>query len=254
VFRAVEAPAAVDKESIVVRLAVRDAVTSETGEMVKDVSVVYSVLGGETGKVKATFIGGDLFRAIIPAQKANAVVSLTPQATDRRNLKGYGATVTVRVKSLSEGSGGTGGTGGTAGSGGTATGGSINEPGAGGEPPGMVGGAGGEPPTTGGTDSGPEPSAGSGGEEPGTSGSSTGGTSATGGTSSSGGTSGNPSEGGVPGEGGVPSVGGSSPSSGSGDDGCSVSTTGTSSSGSGWLAALGLALMAGRRKRRSRGE
>jgi MYXO-CTERM domain-containing protein len=257
VFRAIEKPKAVEGKPIILRMAVKDAVTSETGDMVKDVSVVYLPLGGTGGKVTAKFIGGDLFRAEIPAQAAYTVISVTPQATDRRGQKAYGSTVTVSVKSLADGTGGTGGAGGTGGTGGSATGGG----GSAGTAP-VEGGAGGAPQIPDGTAGEPtEPEPGVGGmpetgtggtDEPGSSGTSTGATSGSDGTgatpSESGGTPGE-SEGGAPSS---PGQGGTSPapSSGSDDDGCSVSTTAPSSKGGGWLAALGLALMAGRRRRK----
>jgi MYXO-CTERM domain-containing protein len=250
-FRAIEKPAAVEGEPIVIRFAVRDAVTSETGDHVKNVAVVYSTPFGSSGKVAATFIGGDLFRAVIPAQEAKTVLTITPQATDRRNLKGFGAPVVVTVKAKSDGSGGSGGSGGGGGTSSAGSGGLAGDAGAAGD---ATGGIGGEPTTeptagTGGTgDPDPEPTAGTGGTEPGTAGSSMGASSGSGGTGAV------SSEGGEPSEGGVPSTGGTtSGGSGSGsgdDDGCSVSSTASSSSSGSWIAALGLALMVGRRRRK----
>jgi len=250
-FRGVEKPVATEGEPIVLRMAVRDAVTSETGDMVKDVSVVYSTPFGTSGKVKAQFIGGDLFRAVIPAQDAYTTITLAPQATDRRNLKGFAPPVAITVKAKpivvppDDGEGGTGGEPPV-----------IVDPGeggAGGEPPVVVepgeGGAPTEPgeePGMAGTSGEPDPDPGTGGKEaeP-TAGTSTGATSGSGGSSTAPAAGGEPSEAGSAGK---PS------SSGSGDDdGCSVSSTATPTSGSGWLAALGLALVAGRRRRR-RGE
>jgi MYXO-CTERM domain-containing protein len=252
VFRAIEKPTAIEGKPIIVRVAVKDAVTSETGDMVKDVSVVYLPLGGTGGKVTAKFIGGDLFRAEISAQPAYTVVSVTPQATDRRDQKGYGSTVTVTVAPLVDGSGGGGAGGSSAGGSGSAGGGASAgtaavEGGAGGEPT-IPDGVAGEPtePGVGGM---PDPGTG-GTDEPGTSGASTGATSGRDGSgatpSSSGGTA-NENEGGSP----SPSTGGTAVSSGSsGDDGCSVSTTAPAPRSGGWLAALGLALVAGGRRRR----
>ena len=232
-FRAIEKPSAIEGQPIVVRFAVRDAVTSETGDMIKEASVVYSTPFGTSGKVPATFIGGDLFRAVIPAQPPYTTITLTPQATDRRDLKGFGSSVAVTVKALSsEGEGGAAGGGSEPGEGGV-----------GGEPPVVSeGGSGGDLPGSAGMSSEPEPSTGGVGEEPGASGTSTGATS---------GSTSTPSEGGAPHDGGAPSIAGTSgrPSS-SGDDGCSVASTAASSSGTGWLSALGLALMAGRRRRK----
>jgi len=240
-FRAIEKPVAIEGKPIVMRLAVRDAATSETGDMVKDVSVVYSTPFGVSGKVKATFIGGDLFRAVIPAQEAYTTITLAPQATDRRGLKGFGTPVAVTVKEAPlppvTGGGGEGGSGGEP---------PVVEPvgGAGGEPPVVEPGVGGEPPVMGSagmpSQMEPDPETGGTGEEP-TSGTSTGASSGSGGK---------------PGEGGAPSSGGttsSPPGGGDDDDGCSVASTRTGKSTSGWLAALGLALALGRRRRASRG-
>lgn len=238
-FRQVEKPTAVEGQPIVMRLAVRDAVTSETGDMVKDVSVVYSSPFSGNGKVKAKFIGGDLFRAVIPAQPAYTTVTLAPQATDRRNLKGFGAPIAVTVLPLPVPGGGEGGAGGEP----PVTG----EGGAAGEPP--VTGEAGMPSTTPGGMAGmasePEPGTAGAGEDPDTGGTSTGATGGTGGTGavSTGATS--STEGGAPGGGSV-----TSPESGSSDDGgCSVSTASGSAS-SGWLAAVGLAFAAVMRRRR----
>lgn len=247
-FRAIEKPLAVEGKPTVIRMSVKDSVTSETGDMVKDVSVVYTIVGGTSGKVKAKFIGGDLFRAEIPAQPAYTVVTMVPQATDRRNQKVYGGGVTVTVKSLDDiANGGTGGTGGTAGTGGGgSSGGGTGGGGSGGTE--SLGGAGGE--DTGGTAGEPtEPSGGVGGEPSSTGG--TGGTTGgTGGTGAAPTEAGAATEGGAPAEGGAPS-GGSTSSSGPVDDGCSVSTTAsTTTSSGGWLAALGLALTLGRRRRK----
>lgn len=238
-FRAIEKPTAIEGQPIVVRFAVRDAFTSETGDMVKEASVVYSTPFGTSGKVPATFIGGDLFRAVIPAQAVYTTITVTPQATDRRNLKGFGSSVAITVTALPSEGEGEGGAGGGDG------GGEPSGGGAGGEPPIVSeGGAAGAPvePGSAGMSSEPEPGMGGTGEEPGSSGTSTGATS---------GSTGTPSEGGAPSDGGAPSAGGTGgkPSS-SGDDGCSVSSTAASSTGAGWLAAFGLALMAGRRRRK----
>jgi MYXO-CTERM domain-containing protein len=238
-FRAVEKPVAIEGKPIVLRVAVRDAATSETGDMVKDVSVVYSTPFGVSGKVKATYIGGDLFRAVIPAQEAFTTVTLAPQATDRLGLKGFGTPVAVTVKEtpvVPPGPSGEGGAGGEP---------PVVEPGRGGaagEPPVVVEpGVGGEPPVMGMAGMPdrmePEPETGAAGEP-----SSSGATSGTGGTDTA--------------QGGAPSIGGtkSTPPSSSRDDdgGCSVSASPSKTHASGWLSVLGLALALGRRRRTRR--
>jgi hypothetical protein len=235
-FRKIEKPTAFEGQPIVIRLAVRDAVTSETGDMVKDVSVVYSSPFNGNGKVKAKFIGGDLFRAVIPAQPAYTTVTLAPQATDRRNIKGFGAPVAVTVLPVPVVDNGEGG--------------------AGGEPPVVVGdgGAGGEPPLVGdggmpsmppdgmsmaGMPTEPEPGAAGSGEEPDTGGTSTGATSG-GGTDSSGAVSTGASS---SSEGGAPSGGSETKAHGGSKDdgGCSVTGAPSRSTNVGWLAAVGAA-------------
>lgn len=243
-FRQIEAPVAVEGQPIVLRLAVRDAVTSETGDMVKDVSVVYSSPFNGNGKVKARFIGGDLFRAVIPAQPAYTTVTLAPQATDRRGTKGFGAPVSVTVLPPPVVGGGEGGAGGEP---------SVGDGGAAGEPP-IVGegGTGGTPPGepgTAGMPSEPEPGTAGSGEEPSTAGSPSGAVGGSSGTAAGGSTS----TGATPaGEGGDPAGGSnSSPSRGSGDDsGCTVVSLAPASGGRGWLATLTLALAVGLRRRK----
>jgi hypothetical protein len=73
-FRAVEHPALVAGKPTIVRVAVLDSHTSEVGQHVS--SVTLDVNGTS---VPARFIGGDLFRAVIPAGTHGTV---TPKATD----------------------------------------------------------------------------------------------------------------------------------------------------------------------------
>jgi hypothetical protein len=87
-FRAVEKPAVKPDTPIVLRLAVVDAYTSETGEHVSEVSVDYQADGGATKKAKAHFIGGDLFRVTILAQPSGTKLTVTPHAVDRAGLTG----------------------------------------------------------------------------------------------------------------------------------------------------------------------
>lgn len=238
-FRQIETPVATEGEAIVMRLAVRDAVTSETGDMVKDVSVVYSSPFGGNGKVKAKFIGGDLFRAVIPAQPAYTTVTLAPQATDRHGIKGFGTPVSVTVLPVPIDDG---------------------EGGAGGEPPVVVGdgGAGGEPPVMGeggmptvpvetgmaGMPDEPEPGAAGSSAEPEAGASSGASSSGGGGAVSSGAMSSS--------EGGAPSAGtAGKPSKGSSDDGgCTVASSAPGSNPGGLLAAFGLVMAAGLRRRK----
>jgi MYXO-CTERM domain-containing protein len=120
VFRAVEAPSAAAGQPVVVRLAVRDSHTSETGQHLTDASIAYTVLGGGGGTAKARFIGGDLYRVELPPQPAGAQLTLVPSAVDRAGNVGTGSPVEITIGTGSAGSGGAGGGAGTGGSGGGA--------------------------------------------------------------------------------------------------------------------------------------
>ena len=84
VFRRVETPVAAAGRPTVLRLAVTDAQTSETGQQVKQVSVSVTVDQKPATEIAAQFSGGDVFRAVIPPQRAGAVLTVTPIAVDRQ--------------------------------------------------------------------------------------------------------------------------------------------------------------------------
>ncbi|HEY3252804.1 MAG TPA: VCBS repeat-containing protein, partial [Polyangiaceae bacterium] len=212
-FRAVETPVAVPGAPTVMRVAVVDGYTSDTGEHVKSVSLSYTVNGGTAKTVPAKFIGGDLFRAVIPAQPEGTILRITPTAVDRVNLTGIGKTIALGV--------------------GVAV------------PPDAEGGAGGEPalPSAGAAGeeeeaagSGPVVSGGTGGS-PGAAGK--GGTAPTAGKGGKGGAQ--------PEAGSDDGTAGSS--TGSDDNGCSCAVAGHERSMTPLLAGLGIALLAFRRKR-----
>jgi hypothetical protein len=85
VFRAVEG---VGSRSIgaaaTVRFAVRDNAVTDTGPRLSAVEVELTPPGGTLQTVKATFMGGDLFRAVLPAQAIAGTVGWRACATDRR--------------------------------------------------------------------------------------------------------------------------------------------------------------------------
>jgi len=216
-FRKVETPVAVVGAPTVLRFAVLDGYTSDTGEHVKSASVSYTVNGGAAKTIPAKFIGGDLFRVVIPAQPDGTLVQVTPTAVDRVGLVGTAAPVTLAFGVIPGGGGG--GTGGGGRSGGEA---GEAEPG--------LAGAGGEA-------EGGGPTVPSGGAP-----TSTGGASSTGGKAAGGGATPDAGASGDPG------AAGSSPGS-SDDDGCGCSVAGQPSSAAPLLASLGLALLAFRRKR-----
>ncbi|HEX5660837.1 MAG TPA: FG-GAP-like repeat-containing protein [Polyangiales bacterium] len=95
-FRAVEKPAAKADAPIVIRFAISDAYTSETGEHVASASVEYEI-EGEKKTEPALYIGGDIFRAIIPAQADGTVVKVTPSAIDHGGLIGSAPSFEITV-------------------------------------------------------------------------------------------------------------------------------------------------------------
>ncbi|MSP26051.1 MAG: hypothetical protein EXR75_13005, partial [Myxococcales bacterium] len=114
---------AVTGGSFALRFAVVDRVVSESGPQVK-AFVRLTVDGAPAADVPARFMGGDVFRAVIPAEAIGAAVVLEPCASDRRGNTGCAAPHSYVV---GEGSGGAGGSasGGSA-SGGSASGGSAS--------------------------------------------------------------------------------------------------------------------------------
>jgi MYXO-CTERM domain-containing protein len=138
-FRAIEVPVPAAGAEIVVRFAVIDSHTSETGEHVKSVTLSYTVGASEEETVPATFIGGDLFRAVIPAQAAGAEVSFAVSATDRVDETASSEPITFKIAAPPVGDGGAGGEAGTPAVAGSPSGGSG---GTGATP--AVGGEGGE--------------------------------------------------------------------------------------------------------------
>ncbi|HET7539528.1 MAG TPA: VCBS repeat-containing protein [Polyangiaceae bacterium] len=128
IFRAIQTPAPLAETPTVIRYALRDNVTNETGQMIKSTSVTYSLAGGAPKTVKGFFYGSDLFRATIPAQAAGAVVTVKIGATDRANNTATSPSFTFTVPTpvpppvVNPGSGGDGSGGATGGSGGALTG------------------------------------------------------------------------------------------------------------------------------------
>ncbi len=122
-FRKIETPTAVAGKPIVIRMAITDSVTSETGEHIKTVAVNYTGVGvgGSVTPSSSAAISG---APRSPAQPAYKTLTITATATDRRNAtKGFSSAVTVTVQPPAPvGSGGNGGGGGTAGAGGTTAG------------------------------------------------------------------------------------------------------------------------------------
>jgi len=82
-FRAIEPVAAMQNGSPVrIRFAVEDESTSDVGPRLSDAHVAYTLAGGAAQSAKATFMGGDLFRAVIPGQAPGATITWHVCATD----------------------------------------------------------------------------------------------------------------------------------------------------------------------------
>ena len=114
VFRAIEAaPVATAGQPIAIRVAVSDSHTSEVGQQVAEVSATWDA-GGGPQKVPAKFVGGDLFRAVIPAQAGGATIAIVLSAKDAQGNAAKSDPIMVTVT----GTTGAGGTAGAAGSGG----------------------------------------------------------------------------------------------------------------------------------------
>lgn len=97
-FRAIEEPDFIEPNSpIVIRFAPIDAHTSETGEHVKLVSLDYKIGTAAAKTLKATFIGGDLYRVVIPGQPNGTIVTIMPSATDRSGLKSAPVEISLLV-------------------------------------------------------------------------------------------------------------------------------------------------------------
>jgi hypothetical protein len=96
VFRGVERPTAAADRPTVLRLAVTDSHTSETGQHVKGVTLDVVVAGQHT-QVEAKFMGGDLFRAQLPAQPAGTSFTVTPHAVDRAGNEAVGTEISLSV-------------------------------------------------------------------------------------------------------------------------------------------------------------
>lgn len=136
-FRGLETVAPLPETPTVVRFAVKDNVTSDTGSMVKAVGITYSLTGGASKTVKATYVGGDIFRAVIPALPAGSELKYAATATDRAGNAGTSAAKTVKVflpdtPPATGGAGGMGGSTSTAGSGGAPAAGGTDAGGSGG--------------------------------------------------------------------------------------------------------------------------
>jgi MYXO-CTERM domain-containing protein len=88
-FRKLQTPVPAVGVDTVLYMAVRDSATNEAGQMVRSVVVNYvtkTATKTSTKSAKASWVGGDLFRAVIPAQADGTELTLTPTVTDRVGL------------------------------------------------------------------------------------------------------------------------------------------------------------------------
>jgi MYXO-CTERM domain-containing protein len=129
---------------VVLRFGVSDNATTDEGPRLKDVFVQMTTVNATSEIIPARFMGGDLYRAVLPAQSMAGEVSYAACAVDRQGNKGCSPTSTYIVEGGSSGNGGAGGAGGSMGPGGAGGAGGSMGPGgggAGGEGPGSGGGA-----------------------------------------------------------------------------------------------------------------
>ncbi len=118
-LRAVEkAPAEVMAGSeVVLRFGVSDNATTDEGARLEKAFVQVTTDAAMT-EAPARFMGGDLYRAVLPAQSTAGEVSYAACAVDRQGNKGCSPTFTYMVLGGEGGAGGGGGMGGAGGAGG----------------------------------------------------------------------------------------------------------------------------------------
>lgn len=109
-------------EELVLRYAVSDRFVSDSGPRLNAAYASVSVDGAAAETVDATFMGGDLFRVVIPGYADGVMVSVELCADDRQDNVGCSQSLSYTVGDPSSGVGGGGGTGGGGGAGGTGTG------------------------------------------------------------------------------------------------------------------------------------
>jgi len=116
-IRAVETVSAgTPDDSPVLRFAVSDNATTDTGPRLQKAYV--KLISPAAPEVKASFIGGDMFRAVLPAQAGDTMVTFQACAKDRQGNEGCSAMISYVVGGVGPAtttgvaSGGTGGAGG----------------------------------------------------------------------------------------------------------------------------------------------
>lgn len=132
-IRAVEAVATpTPSDSPVVRFAVSDNATTDEGPRLQ--KAYLKITAPSASEIKAVFMGGDMFRAVLPAEAGGTAVSFEACAKDRQGNEGCSKAFSYTVSGsgpATTGSGG-GGNGGSGGAGGGGTGANAGTGGAGG--------------------------------------------------------------------------------------------------------------------------
>jgi hypothetical protein len=122
---ATETPVALADTPLAVRFAVSDNVVSDEGPRLGRAYLAVSAPASE--EIDARFSGGDLFRAVLPAQPDGTLVTFEACAVDRQGNQGCGEEVTIVIGETS-GAGGAGAGGGPSGSVSSGVGASAGDP------------------------------------------------------------------------------------------------------------------------------
>lgn len=97
-FRAVETFAVVEADrEVVLHFAVTDNAVTDGGPRLSRAYVLFSAGGGDQGSIEASFMGGDLFRAVLPALPEGTPGTAQPCAVDRRGNEGCADAFTYDV-------------------------------------------------------------------------------------------------------------------------------------------------------------
>jgi hypothetical protein len=87
---------------VVLRFAVRDAVVSDSGPRLRRAYAQIDAAGASS-EVRAQFMGGDLYRVVIPGQPMGTSMKVSLCAEDRAGNLGRGELITYEVGSLATG-------------------------------------------------------------------------------------------------------------------------------------------------------
>jgi MYXO-CTERM domain-containing protein len=110
VLRKIEVPTAMAGMPIPMRVAVSDSHTSEVGQQVREVVLTYTIKD-KPQKVNAAFMGGDIFRGVIPPQPGGTMLTIVVSSKDAAGNVAKSDPIDVMVSGMG-GVGGSGGAGG----------------------------------------------------------------------------------------------------------------------------------------------